>query len=143
MSIRPRFADLICEGTKTVELRRRSPKLAPGDKVLLYVSSPVKALAAWFVVEAMTEGHPEAIWEEVEHQAGVDKLEFDAYFDGAGTAVAIGVRDAVALDNPVGLETLRELWEPFTAPQSYRYLDADMLTALTSLEAKRVAMLAS
>lgn len=139
MSIRPRFAALICEGSKTVELRRRSPKLSPGDTVLLYVSSPVKALAASFVVEALSEGDPEAIWEAVEHQAGVDKPEFDAYFDGAGTAVAIGVRDAVALDYPVGLETLRELWEPFTAPQSYRYLNAEMLTALMRLKSHMVA----
>lgn len=134
MSIRPRFADLICKGSKTVELRRRSPRLSPGDTVLLYVSSPVKALAASFVVEAMSEGDPETIWGEVEHQVGLNKPEFDAYFDGAETAVAIGVRDPVVFNNPVGLETLREMWKAFTAPQSYRYLDSDMVSAVSSLQ---------
>ena len=132
MSIRPRFADLICEGTKTVELRRRSPKMSAGDTVLLYVSSPVKALAASFVVDEVSEGSPETIWNEVEHQAGVEKQEFDSYFSGAETAVAIKVRDPVSLGEPVALDTLRELWEPFTAPQSYRYLDDHMVSALVS-----------
>ena len=132
MSIRPRFADLICEGTKTVELRRRSPKLSLGDTVLLYVSSPVKALAASFVVGKVSEGDPETIWSEVEHRAGVGKPEFDTYFSGAERAVAIGVERPVALDVPIGLDTLRELWEPFTAPQSYRYLDDQMVSALGS-----------
>ena len=141
MSIRPRFADLICEGTKTVELRRRSPKLSAGDTVLLYVSSPVKALAASFVVDEVSEGTPETIWDEVEHRAGVDKPEFDSYFSGAETAVAIGVRDPVALGEPVALDTLRELWEPFTAPQSYRYLDDHMVSALAShQDARRPAV---
>ena len=127
MSIRPRFADLICEGKKTVELRRRSPKLSAGDTILLYVSSPTKALAASFVVDEVSEGTPETIWNEVEHRAGVERLEFDSYFLGAETAVAIGVKDPVALREPITLDTLRELWEPFTAPQSYRYLDDDMV----------------
>ena len=132
MSIRPRFADLICEGTKTIELRRRSPKFALGDTVLLYVSSPVKALAASFVVGEVSEGDPETIWSEVEHRAGVGKPEFDTYFSGAETAVAIGVKDPMALGDPVALDTLRELWSPFTAPQSYRYLDDQMVSALVS-----------
>ena len=124
--------DLILEGTKTVELRRRSPKLSLGDTVFLYVSSPVKALAASFIVGEVSEGDPDTIWNEVEHRAGVEKPEFDTYFSGAATAVAIGVKNPIVLDDPIALDTLRELWEPFTAPQSYRYLNDQMVSALAS-----------
>ena len=42
--IHSRFAERILAGSKTVELRRVRPGIEPGDRVLLYASSPVRGL---------------------------------------------------------------------------------------------------
>ena len=36
LSIHPRFAEAIFDGTKKVELRRRAPKLMAGDEVVVF-----------------------------------------------------------------------------------------------------------
>ena len=104
--------------------------MAPGDTVILYVSSPVKAVAGSFVVSEVQTGDPERVWGDVAHRAGVARDEYDSYFEGADHAVAIGVSEPVSYPDPVGLDVLREMWPPFTAPQSYRYITAGMVSDL-------------
>ena len=41
LSLRPRFAEAILAGVKTVELRRTVPKIVIPTRALLYASSPV------------------------------------------------------------------------------------------------------
>ena len=55
LSIKPKYADKIFNGTKTVELRRICPKVTEGDLILVYVSSPVKALVGEFEVKKIVE----------------------------------------------------------------------------------------
>ena len=43
-SLKPRFAEAIFRGTKTIELRRTRPKIAVLIRVLFYATSPVRAL---------------------------------------------------------------------------------------------------
>jgi len=50
ISIRPRFAEMIFAGSKTVELRRVCPKVSAGDLALVYVSSPAMELRGSFEV---------------------------------------------------------------------------------------------
>lgn len=59
-SIPPRFTDSILDGTKTIELRRTRPRVAPGDPVLIYACSPVKAIVGSFVVEELIQAYPGA-----------------------------------------------------------------------------------
>jgi predicted transcriptional regulator len=44
LSLRPRFADAILAGAKTVELRRRPINARPGTAILLYASRPMMAI---------------------------------------------------------------------------------------------------
>ena len=44
MSIKPKFAQLILQGKKTVEIRRTNIKATKGDKVAIYASSPQKQI---------------------------------------------------------------------------------------------------
>jgi predicted transcriptional regulator len=44
LSLRPRFAQAILDGTKTVELRRTRVSAPPGTLLVLYASSPVMAV---------------------------------------------------------------------------------------------------
>lgn len=48
MSIKPRYADMIYAGTKTVEWRKTTPAVRYPTKVFLYESSPVKMITGHF-----------------------------------------------------------------------------------------------
>lgn len=122
LSIRPKYADKIFDGRKTVELRKVRPHLSPGDLVLVYVSSPVKALKGKFIVDKIIEYSPNLLWNEVKDVAGISKAEFDQYFLGADKGFGIFLTSPQTLLNPIHLVDLRKLWRNFHPPQSYRYL---------------------
>lgn len=122
MSIRPRFAQQILAGSKTVELRRRAPRLELGDVVLVYETSPTKAIVGWAAVKAVETTSPTALWARVKEEAGVTRGEFDAYFAGAATATAIYLSKASTLKAPIELDAIRKRWPWLRPPQSYRYV---------------------
>lgn len=122
MSIRPRFAQGILAGEKTVELRRRAPRVEPGDVVVIYETSPTKAIVGWTKVEAVETAAPAALWAKVEDDAGVSRREFDEYFAGSPSATAIRLVDVMALATPIKLDAIRMRWPWLRPPQSYRYV---------------------
>ena len=122
ISLRPCYADLIFEGLKTVELRRRIVSRANNRDVFIYVSSPVLELRGGFRVGHVWSGSPEDIWRMVSNLASVDKRAFDAYFEGQAVAYAMEIRDVWEYQNPVGLKVLRSRFESFVVPQSWRYV---------------------
>src|ERR1039458_7312914 len=65
ISIRPRFAEMIFAGSKTVELRRVCPKVSVGDLALVYVSSPAMELRGSFEVGKILTASPSALWRKV------------------------------------------------------------------------------
>ena len=70
LSLRPRFAELLLQGTKTVELRRVQPDVGRGTLVLLYASSPMRALVGTSVVEDVQVAARDDIWRLLQHTAG-------------------------------------------------------------------------
>ncbi len=44
ISLKPKHANEIFDGGKTVELRKRRPKIKPGTRVWIYATSPIAAL---------------------------------------------------------------------------------------------------
>lgn len=121
ISIKPRYADLIFNGAKTVELRRRLPKIANGDTVIFYVSAPVMHVIGTATVKSVEADNPSLLWKRVHSQAGVTKEEFDVYFTGADQAIAIHLKNPKTFKNPVTLEALRRDFS-LNPPQSFRYL---------------------
>lgn len=122
VSVKPRYADLLLSGTKTVELRRTKPNVNAGCDVLLYASSPTMEMVGTAQVEAIDVADPEEIWQRHGPATGVDRKTFDAYFVGADQAVAITLRDARRLRDTVPLEELRRRIQGFRPPQSFRYM---------------------
>lgn len=122
LSIRPRYADMIFEGSKTVELRRVRPRnIIKGDLVLLYVSSPIQSLAGAFQVEQVVERSVKTLWQLVKEKAGISRQEFDAYYQGASTGVAIFFQQVWQIPEPIVLDELRRSAN-FKPPQSFRYV---------------------
>ena len=133
MSIRPEFARRIFEGKKKVELRRTRPQVHCGDQVLVYVSSPVKALMGYFEVQHVIGGEPRWLWTEVRRGAGVTADQFHAYYAGASLAVAIFLAKAKRFNRPLTLDALRQHLGRFAPPQSYYYLASETAERIMAL----------
>ncbi|MFH5230224.1 ASCH domain-containing protein [Antrihabitans spumae] len=120
VSVRPRYAEAILRGSKTIELRRTKPKVNPGTLVVLYSSSPVKAVVGWAIIETVIEASPVDMWKYARSAAAIATKDYYSYFAGAERAFGLVLRGVTPATTPVPLRSLRELGvEP---PQSWRYL---------------------
>ncbi len=122
LSLKPYYADLVFEGRKKAELRRRIASGIEGRDVFIYVSSPVKQLRGGFRVGEVWRGSPEEVWNEVSELAGVDKRGFDKYYEGREIAYALQITEVWEYENPVDLNRLRKRFPNFAVPQSWRYV---------------------
>jgi predicted transcriptional regulator len=127
LSIKPEYANKIFAGKKKVELRRIRTRLDSGDLVLIYVSSPNKALVASFEVDRVitVENLPRELnnlWKQVKEQAGINRKQFDNYYEGASVGVGIFLKNLQRFPKPLELESLRKQLPNIRPPQSYRYL---------------------
>lgn len=130
LSIRPKFAELILTGAKSVELRRVRPKIDTGDLILLYASSPVRELIGVCVVACVDVAPASELWERHSRKSGLTRAEFDSYFEGAARSVAILVEGARRVIKPRTLGELRERLPGFVPPQSFSYISPDDLQRL-------------
>lgn len=125
LSLKPRYADLIFEGVKRAELRRRALQQMEGRDVFVYVTRPIMELRGGFRVGQVWTGTPQTIWRKVSQWAGVNKEDFDAYYDGQTIAYALEITDVWEFANPLGLDALRSKLDNFVVPQSWRYVKPD------------------
>lgn len=134
LSIKPHYAEEILIGNKTVELRRICPQVNRGGLVILYASSPVKAVLGAFTIERIVTAPPQALWSEVRGLAGISRTEFDDYYVGAERGIGLFVRSTHRAHTPFSLENLRRLWPEFHPPQGFRYLRSMRDKAAVMLE---------
>lgn len=130
ISIRPHFVGSILSGKKTVELRRRIPKVEVGTRLWIYATKPIGAVVASSIVQRVIAGSPADIWEKVHDLAGLDREAFDGYFAGSARAVALfltGTREGI----PLYLEDLRNIRLRFQPPQ--------VISKIASHEAEAIA----
>ena len=125
-SLKPHYADLVFDGLKQAELRRRITPFMKNRDVYIYVSSPVQCLRGGFRVGHVWSGSPEEIWNEVSDLASVDKQDFDAYYAGRTIAYALKITDVWEYVSPLDLTTFEKTAFPrFVVPQSWRYARAE------------------
>lgn len=120
LSVRPRFAQAILDGTKTVEVRRRPIRATPGTLVIFYASAPTMAIVGTARLDRVIFLKPGAAWRDHGRSLGLARREFDDYLDGRMPWLLV-LRDVAALDKPLELQDLRRR-SPFQPPQSYRYM---------------------
>ena len=136
LSLKPHYADLIFEGLKTAELRRRIASHIKDRDVFIYVSSPIMALRGGFRVGEVWSGIPEDVWSMVSEFASIDKQDFDIYFEGQTIAYAFEIQEVWEYQNPVSLNTLRNRFSNFVVPQSWRYVRLDESRFFWEMERK-------
>ena len=122
ISIRPRFAEMIFNGTKTVELRRVCPRVRKGDLALVYVSSPLMEVQGAFEVASVITDSPAKLWIRVGKKTGITRTEFMNYFSGKKQGHALCIKRAWKLGAVIALSSLRQQARGFQPPQSYRYV---------------------
>lgn len=128
ISVKPQYAKAILDGTKTVELRRTRPNLPDGSLVILYSSTPTRAVVGWACLTGVREGTPIEIWHDYGAAAAIEEPDYDAYFDGTDQAFALELEGVVAAVQPIPLDTIRSIG--IQPPQSWRYVPADVTTQI-------------
>lgn len=97
ISVKPKYAAQMLSGQKTVELRRRTIHVEPGDRVWIYTTVPEARIAAVATIVQVCTGQPEDIWRRYKNSVGVSADEFDRYFHGSEQACAIVLRNVQAV----------------------------------------------
>lgn len=123
LSIRPRFAEAILDGTKTYELRRRFPTLDRGTIIYLYSSSPVMAIVGSFVSGEIRREEKAMLWEALKDKFALDHVEFSDYLHGQNEGIALHTTNVTRFRNPISLSQVRSAMN-VEAPQSFRYIPA-------------------
>ena len=119
---------------KTVELRRRIASYMRNRDVFIYVTSPDMELRGGFRVGEVWRGSPENVWNNVHERAGVNKQDFDNYFEGQTSANALEITEIWTFQTPISLSALRHQFSNFVVPRSWRYVRDDEVQFLQQLK---------
>src|SRR5690606_5451944 len=124
--LRPEYATAIADGRKTVELRRRFPRSAVGGWLVQYVTLPVAAVVGMSPIIDVRSGSPRSLWRRYRRDGGISRGAFFDYFEECeiGYAVELGAFKAIG---PLSINDMGELLPGFRAPQSYRFIDRELL----------------
>lgn len=132
ISVKPQYARKIFSGEKTVELRKSAPRKANKDSLLLiYVTSPVKELWGFCKIDEIISNNPMDLWDEIGDKTGISKKEYRAYYKESNNAYGIKLKDIENfLESPIKLDLLKDLIPGFTPPQTYRYIDSNIMSLI-------------
>ena len=117
MSINPEHVDNILAGTKKFEFRKTKCK-EKIESIVIYSTSPIMRVVAEVEVEGIIEDTPQAVWNQTQPAAGIDKMFFDRYYNGRDTAVAYVLGNVREFAVPRFLSD----YGVKAAPQSYVYV---------------------
>ena len=135
ISIRPKFAEAILSGNKSVELRRRIQSLPLGTRMWIYATKPTGAVIGSAILCEVLQGSPLEIWGCVQSRAGVSEEEFAAYFDGTDSATGLVLKN-VRRVKAIGMDALRQIRPGFHPPQVITKLIDEEANALEILATK-------
>lgn len=122
VSIHPKYVDLILNGAKRVELRRRFDPGAAGSEMLIYATLPVGAVVGRTTVQTVQQLPIEELWARFGDFAAVKRADFLSYFGGLTHGYGLELGGVEEFRAQVPLSELREIHK-VSPPQSYRYLN--------------------
>ncbi len=130
ISVKPEYAKKILKGEKTIELRKSAPKKAgKNDYILIYVTAPIKELWGIYRIENIIKENPDTLWENFGKQTGISKQEFNDYYKENKNAFGIQLQEVKNLiKHSIKLDNLKSLIPGFMPPQTYSYIDRNIIT---------------
>ena len=79
LSIKQQYVDRILNGSKTIELRKSKPNVSPGDYVIIYCTSPIKAIVGVAAIKQVITHSPERMWQLHSKSLGIEKESYFKY----------------------------------------------------------------
>lgn len=132
MSVRPRFADLILQEKKRVEIRTRFSKRWVGHKVAIYATAPIRCVVGEAGISSVTLSEPDELWRRFGAEIGCTRREFERYVGGRRRVYAIELDEVFPYRTLVPLDEL-DSQRP-SPPQAYcRLLEGAPLTRATMM----------
>lgn len=131
LSVKPRFAESILDGTKVAEIRRQRPAVQPGTLVIIYATRPIGAIAGTARISGVSYGSPSDMWAHHHMHVKIGKSDFDSYLAGASVAYILLLAEVQRLVPLLTLEQMQTVTS-FQPPQSYRYVNRSMLRDLVN-----------
>lgn len=117
LSIKPEFVEKILNGEKKFEFRRKIFNKEV-DTVIIYASSPIKAIIGEFTIDEILYHKLDQLWKITKNHAGIDKSFFYEYFKKKEKGFAIKIKQFRKYDNYVELNEYGLTYPP----QSYVYI---------------------
>lgn len=119
LSIKPAFANLIVDGIKTVELRRKFPE-AIKSKCFIYSTSPTQAIIGECFINHVERLPLHELWKNHSENSMIGWEEFSKYFAGQDYGYALVLTKYIRYEQPI---KLREKVSSGRPPQSFCYIN--------------------
>lgn len=130
LSIKPKYAELILSGSKTVEFRRVWAAESV-DTIAIYASAPIQKLLGVVQVSDVVRAKPATLWGYCSKRGGgLSKAELSAYMNGKDAGFAVLLNDAKRFSQ--GIDPYKVI-KDFSPPQSFRYMTAAEIRKLEKL----------
>ena len=137
LSVKPRWAALLMEGSKTAELRRVPPR-RPATTALLYCTAPVSAIVGVLSIARVDTMPVASLWLATFAHSRIDRSEYEDYFAGRDVGSVIWIDAAHRTTPLVRVAELRAVNKSWCTPQSFRYLSAAEQDVATLVESRTV-----
>ena len=121
VSIKPEFAEKIFNGTKSIELRKSTPNVLPGDAVIIYCTDPIKAVLGICIIKEILKLKPSVMWKNHNCLLGIDQKRYKTYYENSDVAIGIVLTSICKLEKNISLSTIKEMFPMFQPPQTFRY----------------------
>lgn len=119
LSLKPQYAERVLNKTKRMELRRKFSKKWIGSNVLIYSSSPVRAIVAKVKIKSVIKDTPFSMWLKWSEDIDCDLKEYEHYTKNASEIYGIILDEIEGMD-PIPLTQLNHLLSAeLVPPQSY------------------------
>lgn len=121
ISIKEQYVNQIFEGTKRIELRKCRPNVNAGDEIIIYCTSPVKAIVGTAQVQDVISHTPNKMWRLHSKTLGIARKDYLEYYGSSEKAIGIVLSDVSRLYHNIGLSRIKKQLPFFTPPQTYKY----------------------
>ncbi len=117
LSIKPEFVEKIIKREKIYEFRRKIFK-KDVESIIIYASSPVKAIVGEIIIDDIINEKIDILWELTKNNAGITKNFFYEYFKNVENGYAIKIKRLNLYENYLSIRDFGILYPP----QSYVYV---------------------
>ena len=118
ISIKPKYAAQIYDGTKLYEIRKVLPKHFDWGDTIYFYESGTGVITGRAIVDVIVSGEPEYLYKKIQTGLGIGYDDYKKYVSNAKQVYYIGLADATKFNRPLTLHD----FDLKRAPQSFCYL---------------------